>query len=114
MYLRRAVIDSRYLLCRQGSETSGDEIFFYKYVFISRGPLPAAVSTTALSVTERNEGASSGVERSIRNVLWETKLLAVGPTGSWRAGSAGRLRQVGTDILKSNMYFFRGGALPAA
>ena len=36
-------------------------------VFISRGPLPAAVSTTALSVTGRNEGASSGVERSIRS-----------------------------------------------
>ena len=49
------------------------------------------------------------MERSIRNVLWETKLLAVGPTGSWRAGSAGRLRQVGKDIFLRNI-FLKGGS----
>ena len=49
--------------CRTGS------IFFY--LFRGSPPLPAALSTTALSTTERNEGASSGVERSGRNVLWE-------------------------------------------
>ena len=40
-------------------------------LFRGSPPLPAALSTTALSTAERSEGASSGVGRSGRKRRWQ-------------------------------------------
>ena len=79
-----------YLFCPYTDSRLGDERFYKG----GPPPLPTAVSTTALSVTERNGGASSGVEQSSRNVqLEDYYLVAVGsgggpPPGVGVAGTA--------------------------